>query len=264
MRTAVWGWMLAAALVPATANAYLVDDAYVGGKDNGYGDVISAPDKVSWFNILGVDVSVTGSVMTVDIFTGFVDQVAAGKGPYPSLTKNGKGIGFGDLFLADVWAPYTGVGSTAANGYKKDDAVTGTLWQYGIALDDRWSSTGGSATLYALNGATNSSNALLSDDFMKSGVWRNKQEVAVKTSSSSVTAIDDASWVVDKALDKISFTFDLAGTSLVDAEKIAFHWAMTCANDTIEGEIDNPYEVPAPASLGLALLAGLGLLRRRR
>lgn len=260
MRKQIWGLAFAAVMAPLSANAYLVSDTYVGsGKNTGgaAGDVIGDTAK---FDVLGLDASISGSVLTVDIFTKFVDHV----GVYPtssSAAYSGKGIGFGDLFLATSWNPYG-----TAPSHIGDNATNGTLWQYGVSLDNRWSSTGGNAALYQLNGATNSSNALLSNDFMKASgwEWRNKQEVAVKTGSTSVTKISDASWAVNKALDKISFTFDLSGTSLLGADNIAFHWAMSCGNDTIEGQFDNPYEVPAPAAFGLALLAGLGLLRRRR
>lgn len=260
MRKQFWGLMLVAVMAPLSANAYLVSDSYVGsGKNTGHaaGDVIGDSNK---FNISGLDASISGSVLTVDIFTKFVDNV----GVFPtssSAAYSGKGIGFGDLFLATSWNPY---GSAPA--HVGDNATNGTLWQYGVSLDNRWSSAGGNAGLYQLNGATNSSNALLSNDFMKASgwEWRDKQEVAVKTGSSNVAKISDASWAVDQVLGKISFTFDLSGTSLLGADDIAFHWAMSCGNDTIEGQFDNPYEVPAPAAFGLALLAGLALLRRRR
>lgn len=65
-------------------------------------------------------------------------------------------------------------------------------------------------------------------------------------------------------LGKISVTFDLSGISLLGADNSACHWAMSYGNDTIEGQCDPPSEVPAPAAFGLALLAALGLLRRRR
>ncbi|MBQ1783576.1 MAG: hypothetical protein II007_07985 [Gammaproteobacteria bacterium] len=60
-------------------------------------------------------------------------------------------------------------------------------------------------------------------------------------------------------LGKISFTFDLSGTSLLGADDIAFHWAMSCGNDTIEGQLENPYEVPVPSRLwsGFAVFAPL-------
>lgn len=56
-------------------------------------------------------------------------------------------------------------------------------------------------------------------------------------------------------LGKISVTFDLSGISLLGADNSACHWAMSCGNDTIEGQLENPYEVPAPAAFGLAVFA---------
>ena len=56
----------------------------------------------------------------------------------------------------------------------------------------------------------------------------------------------------------ISFIFDLGNTALANAENIALHWAMSCANDTIEGQ----QYVPEPATLAL-MLPALFALRRR-
>ncbi|MBS02608.1 MAG: hypothetical protein CMQ24_07875 [Gammaproteobacteria bacterium] len=63
----------------------------------------------------------------------------------------------------------------------------------------------------------------------------------------------------------VTFQFDTTGTTLAGSGTVALHWAMTCGNDTIEGQVTGvnitTTAVPEPtslffASLGLLLLAG--------
>lgn len=258
-------------LLSSQVMAYMIDDGYYGGNDHGYGDVIGT---ASSFNIHGIDLSLSGTSLTVDIFTNFAgkaDDGLFGSSSGPDLTdttlSGSRGIGYGDLFLASAWNPY----GTAP--YLSDNHSTGTLWEYGLALDNRWwdgtDATGGSARLYALNGADNNDNALLSEDFMSGGVFRDGQEIAVYTSTDNVTPGTIGSWSVNvtddgnQYNDYIRMTFDIGGTNLLEeTTEIALHWAMTCGNDTIEGSWDVP-EPSALSLMGLSLL-GIGLISRRR
>lgn len=254
LRTGVLAVCFAA--IPALGVAYDIDDNYVGADDNGYGDVIGS---TSDFQISGVNVSLSGSSLTVDVHTNF-----AGKSGtlFTGSITGGTGIGYGDLFLAGMWDPY---GSAT---YSSDNNTNGTLWEYGFSLDGRFTNPGegspGTGTLYRLNGADNDANALLSEDFLSGGTFRNGQEVAVDTSDAgengTVTAIGNGSWFVTS--DMLRMTFDIGGTELMSASELAMHWALTCANDVIEGS----YDVPEPGSLSLMLLslAGFGLIHRRR
>ncbi|AZZ90201.1 PEP-CTERM sorting domain-containing protein [Hahella sp. KA22] len=243
-----------------SAHAYQINDEYVGSKDHGYGDVIG---DVSKFDVKGIDVSVSGTVLTVDVYTNFVNNVGIFNNNVTSTTlSQKKGIAFGDLFLSSSWNPY----GDADTGYKEDRHRTGTKWTYGFSLDDRWSSTGGEGALYELNGATNYENAYLSNDYINGryATYRHGQEVAVKTDSATVTSVGSGSWLVDTVNGKVSFTFDIAGTDLVKGDEIAFHWGMTCGNDTIEGKV--PFSVPEPGALALMGLglAAVGLRRRKQ
>ncbi|MBK8536406.1 MAG: PEP-CTERM sorting domain-containing protein [Candidatus Competibacteraceae bacterium] len=86
----------------------------------------------------------------------------------------------------------------------------------------------------------------------------------------TVAEIDkNATWsiVPDKS---ITFTFDDQGKL---GNNVALSWAMTCANDIIQGTVylgppllGNPPSVPEPSTILLAGvgLAGLGFTRRRR
>lgn len=246
-------------LLSAQVHAYMVNDNYWGNPAGSYGDVIGSD---SIFNIHGIDLSLTGTTLTVDIFTNFAGE--ADYGHYgsthgPNLTNRelsgyGNGIGYGDLFLATSWNPY----GTAP--YAGDDNSNGTVWEYGFALDNRWAENGGQGTLYQLNG-TNNENANLAEDYLSGGFYRTKQEVGVDTDSQTVSSTNiNGNWYVFD--DFIRMEFDIAGTDLEGADEIALHWAMTCGNDTMEGS----WTVPEPSTLslmGLSLLV-IGFIGRRK
>ena len=243
-----------------------ITDNYIGSDSHGYGDVIGS---VNNFQINYMDVTLTGSILSISINTTF-----AGKGDnglFASYTTGttageGKGIGYGDIFLSSTWSP---VGT--APYYGDDASAAGTThWTYGFALDNRWwngtDSTGGSGTLYALTGATNNDNALLSDDFVKGATFRNGQEVAVDTaatdSTGSPVAVSAGSGTWSILSNSVVFSIDLAGTTLLSGSEIALHWGFTCANDVIEGA----YSVAEPGMLLLFTtgLIGFGAAKRKR
>jgi hypothetical protein len=244
----------------AFAGPTTIKDIYIGSDDHGYGDVIGDRSK---FDIRDMVVTLDGGILTVTVNTTFANN---GLRTFASSTDTaygmGKGIGFGDLFLSSGWDPDDSVA-----GFKSDDYSTGNDWDYGIALGDRWFSDGtattSSAALYSLD-ATQNQDALLSDDFVSSdAIFRNGQEVAVNTDMAAwLRDVDDV--IIDPSsgggYGSITFSLDVTGTSLATADTIGLHWAMTCGNDTIEGEI------PEPATLGLIGLGllGLGGLRSRK
>ncbi|MCP5199549.1 MAG: PEP-CTERM sorting domain-containing protein [Gammaproteobacteria bacterium] len=270
---AVLAWGGTVSATPVT-----IADGYHGSNGHGYNDVISSAAQYNLFNIDRAEMSLAGSVLTVDIFTGFAgagdQKLYSGYTNKTASKINGisQGIGYGDLFLASSWSPY---GTAPYNG---DDNSNGTVWEYGLSFDvSRWSDGPSTVSLYSLSG-TNDQNTLLSQDFMSGATYRNGQEVAVDRASNTVsdTGIDGTFSVVDGS--KVTFTVDLAGTSLWNnwnplpgaINSLALHWAMSCANDVIEGEASftNPpppnTSVPEPAALGLTMLGLAGAARRRR
>ena len=176
--------MCAALLVAgqgALAAPFDINDTYHGADSHGHGDVIGSVDL---FDIQGANVSRTGNLLTINIFTSFFTDLGSGTGlgSYPGATFSGNGIGAGDLFLADAWTP-AGTGPE----YLADDAASGTEWDYGFALDDRWSA-GGNGAWYSLDGAGNS-DIVLSDSFISCCTYRDGQAVAVDTGHVDVTEI---------------------------------------------------------------------------
>ena len=234
-------------LASANAHATNILDSYVGADHHGHGDVIG---KTYLFDISQAKVNRVGNTLTIDIFTKFAGR--GDDGLFTGLT-GGKGIGYGDLFLANAWDPF------GDPKYTGDNHSTGTTWTYAVGLgNDRWDSTGGSATLYSLNSGNNNADTLLSDDFMTGGTYRNGQEVAVDTLNGNVTALSSALWSIDN--DSIKFIMDISGTNLLSGNGIAFHWGQTCQNDVIEG---SAHAAPEPATIlllgtGLFGLAGVG------
>ncbi len=257
MKNAVKASLLVGALAAQPVYADLISDTYVGSDDHGYGDVISNSADRTKFDITGAEASLTGSFLNLSIHTNFVNHV----GIYPSLTNDGLGIALGDLFLASEWNP----AGSASDGYKQDNHANGTLWQYGLVLNDRFNATGGTASLYQLMGESNDENAILTEDVMNGrGIFRDGQETLVDVDSGIPREMEIfGTWSIDSTNNALNFGIDLAGTGLLSGDQIAFHWNMTCGNDTIEGAID----VPEPATLGLfglSLVAMFGLRRRNQ
>lgn len=223
--------------------------AYWGGTDHGYGDVIGS----SMYDILGADMQLNSGWLTIKVNTNFAGHAGA------DTWAATKGIGYGDLFLANAW----NVAGTDAHK-TGDNAKTGTKWNYGLNLDNRWSNTGGTFTLFQLNGASNADDTLNSEKFMscalgKNCYFRDGQAVAVKTNSTTVKNTGlTGTWKVTAGSDLL-FVIDVRGTALANAGELAMHWGETCQNDVIEGVVD----VPEPSGIALAGL-GLGLMALRR
>ena len=258
MKTKLPIWITALGLMVAFsgASATVLNDTYQGGNGHGYGDVISGAGDPT-FNIDGTEASLAGSQLTITIHTNFAGHA----GVDSQWTRNGTGIGYGDLFLSTGWTP------NGLSPYNADNAANGNHWTYAFSLDAPLNDGGGNGTVYAL-GAGNAGNhnpdVLLSNYFITCGagcIYRDGQAVAVNKSLATATD-NTGSWTVGDGF--LSFSFDTAGLDL-NPNSLGFHWTMYCGNDVIEGLA--PVTVPEPAPAGIFLLGigliGLGVMRRR-
>ena len=247
--------VLAAALCgAATAHAGTITDigstAYWGGNDHQLGDSIGG----ALFDINSATVTREANGLKVMISTNFAGNAGVSTFAAP------KGIGYGDVFLASSWNPF---GNDAH--HLKDNSTNGTKWSYGLNLDNRWSNTGGTFTLYELKGATNATDVLTSESFMTCTMgaqcyYRDGQATAVNTTSSSVRNTGlTGTWTVSKN-SSLLFDIQIGGTALAGFGDLALHWGETCQNDVIEGITD----VPEPATPALVALAVLGFALRRK
>lgn len=248
-------------LLANTVSAVVISDDYRGSDAHGWGDVIGAAGT---FDISHADVNRLGNTYTIDMYSNFAGR--GDDGLFAGYTAGATGIGYGDLFLSTSWTPF---GSAP---YAGDNHATGTDWEYGVVLDDRFSASGGGLSLYALTGA-NSDNILLAEDFLTGAVYRNGQEVAVDQASATAVALPNAgSWSIHTdgvydGNDFVRFQFDVSDTTLAGAHDLGLHWGLTCANDVIEGiaHTGGPGgAIPEPGTAGLLLLGISAVAARRR
>ncbi|WDE13420.1 PEP-CTERM sorting domain-containing protein [Thalassomonas haliotis] len=259
-----------AADIPATS----IMDNYVGA---GYGSDVYGGE--SQFDIDQMVVSRTGTTMSVGIYTAF-----SGNDNYQ----------MGDLFMsADPSNPDANPWNPAPNDRYSDSSSsnTGTDWNYAYTIRD-WSGTHDDR--YNDRDDTSGRGRLVSgfdqDDLRTSSENhgnRSRADQAVSLNASSYYnrrqyhAYDNihSGWSNWNTTDNvysmngisynlISFEFDVAGTALATANQIAFRWAMSCANDIIEGLVsingDGPVDVPEPETLLLLLLGLGGIVARRK
>ena len=266
-------WIAAASIAVSSSMSYATDipatdimDNYVGAGYNSdvYGNVHRYDtDKMT--------VSRTGTMLNVDIYTSFYNNVGQ------------DGIKLGDLFISDgslfdpAWQP-TGGAPHDLDRFARNGNNTGTDWNYVYDLGGHRNQTGGWGELKSNfnNNEVNVSTDYHNNSRYNQAVMLGDRNHHVKHNGYSYWSVDNnysyAKQVNGQTVHygKVSFSFDVAGTALANATQIAFRWAMTCANDIIEGMVSAPTDpntnpIPTPQTLLLFMLgiAGLAYSRRR-
>ncbi|XQW86048.1 PEP-CTERM sorting domain-containing protein [Thalassotalea piscium] len=265
-------WIAAIALSASSVTAFAADipattimDNYIGA---GYsGDVYGSKSS---YDIDKMTVSRTGAILSVDIFTSFYNNIGE------------SGIRLGDLFMAagdsNVWNPNDLASDRFSQNNNKNN--TGTNWEYALDLG----SETGSRKTYGGNSAWLRSVSAndLKDSNKFHGDSSRKHQVVMMGNNTAATNYGYSSWSMGGiAYTKeginygaLSFTMDVTGTALETANQIAFRWAMSCANDIIEGLVSVAptgaggnqanASVPEPETILLMLIGMAGIAYRRK
>jgi hypothetical protein len=260
-----------AACFPALADVTInVTDNYYGGLDtyNNPGDSIG--DGI--FNISSASFtrSTDGKTLTAVINTAFAGYAGTDAG-----------VGYGSLFITPgkgAWQP-TGTAPYPTDVYKPGE------WQYALTMPQlpgtgNKSGTGG---LYqtgggALNTLTSGYGTIVSSNVNgdpttypypgNPGYYFRANQAVQFTHAAGVNPYDGItdSWSVNQSAGTVTFVVDDNGLLGND---FAFAWAMTCANDVIQGQVDFPSGVggvPEPSTWAMMVLGfcGVGFMAYRR
>ncbi|GIL38411.1 PEP-CTERM sorting domain-containing protein [Roseiterribacter gracilis] len=218
----------------AKAAPVSLGDAYVGGNDHGYGDVIGT----SVFDTTGATVTRSGTHLIVTIATNFAGAPGSAAA---------EGTTYGDLLLSANWSP------TGAAPYTSDVYAAGD-WTYAVKA------TGPNAgDIYRTD-----TGSVVMSTAPAGYIWRDGQA----TGWTGGTKVGDGSFTVGAGT--LTFDFDASATGFLfggTGFDFALSWAMSCANDAFQGQVGTGGgpNVPEPASVGLLLaaLGGLAFARKR-
>ncbi|PKG85069.1 hypothetical protein CXF85_05535 [Colwellia sp. 75C3] len=243
--------ILAVTALFSSANVFSADFLVDTTIDDANGDAIGGWE----YEIDKMDVQwASDGLITVDIYTNFVD--------YNNRFDTGTdyyGRSNGNIVLGDLLIGTDGANSAFDYAFVLSDADRERSQYYN---QDHWDNTG---TLTEIDSTITSKQYHNNSNRVQNG-----QVVAGNT----VGAGQQSAWTVDRQntganhdnYDVISFSFNVNGIdAFQNASQLAFSWAMSCANDVVDGvvSVNRPTSVPEPATLLLMLLA-LGFMAKSR
>lgn len=254
IRTGLCAGVALLVLGTTAQGAVVLQDTYYGGIDtyNNPNDLIG---PASVFDIVSAVIDRVGSggnTLQVTINTNF-----AGK---PG-TADADGTGYGALFLTpgvNAWHP-TG---TAPN-YPEDTYQPGE-WQYAFTIPQVPNSSSGTGGLYLTSAGTiqlsNVFNDTVTYPFPGNNGYYFRQNQAVQfTPNYPNSPVANGTWTVGLS----QLVFDITDNHLL-GDNFALSWAITCANDVIQGQVSG---VPEPATW-VMMIFGFGMIgvsmRRRK
>jgi len=258
-----------AANIPATTIA----DNYIGAGYNG-----DVNGRMNNWDIDSMTVSRDANgIMTVDILTSFYNDI--GK----------SGIVLGDLFMATEigtngtpWNPNSygsnSSGDMFSGNYRNN---TGTQWDHAYTIDagERDNIRGYGDKYVSGSGTGRLVNNFGSRDLVHSNAnYGHRANQAVYLNSGAGSTLNNSGGWSNEGYTRtdgswygtLSFSFNTKGTALETANQIAFRWAMSCANDIIEGLVSvsggggDGTSVPEPQTILLMLLGLAGITYRRK
>ena len=223
-------------------------DKYRAENDNGYGDIIG--NNIFDITNIGATLDNDTDDLSINIFTNFAGQA----GYMLGSTQNGLGVGYGDLLFGS-YIPSTQDTSTDLWGTIEID--------YAFVLNNNYSNTGGTGTLYSTENLT----IVLTDQLMNSGyIFRNTAPVMVDRTDpdlTNATPLATGNWNVNAGVLNFNIT-----NSPIDSEVV--YWTMYCGNDVAFGYLpegggggQGGEDISTPNVLSL-FLAGLVCLIRKQ
>lgn len=261
---------LAVACAGTIVKSDLLPDHYIGSNDSGYGDVVGNES----FEVYGSKVHLTDEEITFTINTEFVDN------------PNALGTEYGDLFFTvGDYTPYTVDDGLSSPQYGLgDNWMTGTEWTHAIQLEGDLLSADGLADLYSVDTGSYRDAIRLSNDFESdfpdNADYREGQEVRLNTLHAGNERLTTGSgtWARDKGENTLTISLNVVTADFFDLTSggVAWHWTMTCGNDTVEdfASFDPIFppppqnSLPEPHSLAIFAFGAIGLAgtayRKRR